>query len=86
MDRDLGRRTVFIVHAHGVRDSFNAALTRVAVETLTRSGYEVIVSDLYSMNFMPVYGRDESKSKAEAFYIYLHICIYVHLNMFILCL
>ncbi|KAK2165717.1 hypothetical protein LSH36_46g07042 [Paralvinella palmiformis] len=58
-------RTVLIVHAHGSETSFNSALKRVAVETLTGCGHDVIVSDLYAMNFDPVFGREDVKETTE---------------------
>ena len=48
---------VFIVHAHPEPKSFNAALTRTAVETLTGAGHVVRVSDLCAMRFDPVSDR-----------------------------
>lgn len=42
---------VFIVHAHPEPRSLNGSLLRFAVETLTRAGHEVQVSDLYAMNW-----------------------------------
>ena len=66
-------RTVLIVHAHGSETSFNSALKRVAVETLTGCGHDVIVSDLYAMNFDPVFGREDVKGNwlglAELFFV-----------------
>ena len=47
----------FIVHAHPEPKSFNAALTRHAVDVLTGAGHEVVVSDLYAMGFDPVSDR-----------------------------
>ncbi|MDC0744113.1 NAD(P)H-dependent oxidoreductase [Polyangium mundeleinium] len=47
---------VFIVHAHPEPKSFNAALTRVAVETFEGGGHDVVVSDLYTMGWEPVSG------------------------------
>uniref|UniRef100_A0AAR2L6R3 Flavodoxin-like fold domain-containing protein n=1 Tax=Pygocentrus nattereri TaxID=42514 RepID=A0AAR2L6R3_PYGNA len=44
-------KTVLIVYAHQSPSSFNAAAKDVAVQTLTAQGCEVIVSDLYAMNF-----------------------------------
>ncbi|MGH9916103.1 MAG: NAD(P)H-dependent oxidoreductase, partial [Pyrinomonadaceae bacterium] len=40
-----------IVYAHPEQASFNAALKNTAVETLTRLGHEVVVSDLYAMGW-----------------------------------
>jgi NAD(P)H dehydrogenase (quinone) len=48
---------VFIVYAHHEPQSFNGALLRRAQETLTRVGHDVVVSDLYAMNFNPVSDR-----------------------------
>ncbi|AUB43233.1 NQO1, NAD (plasmid) [Nostoc flagelliforme CCNUN1] len=48
---------VFIVHAHHERQNFNAALTKVAYQTLTEQGHSVEISDLYGMNFDPVSDR-----------------------------
>lgn len=49
---------VFIVHAHPDPESFNAALTRTAVDALEADGHEVNVSDLYAMGFEGI--ADES--------------------------
>jgi NAD(P)H dehydrogenase (quinone) len=48
---------IFIVHAHHEPKSFNGALTHAAEQTLRSAGHEVIVSDLYAMNFNPVSDR-----------------------------
>ncbi len=48
---------VFIVLAHPEHKSFNAAMFRTAVDTLTAEGHEVRTSDLYAMQFNPVSGR-----------------------------
>lgn len=48
---------VFIVHAHPEPQSFNDALTRHAQAVLAAAGHEVIVSDLYAMQFNPVSNR-----------------------------
>ncbi len=47
---------VFIVHAHPEPKSFNAALTRLAVETFEGGGHQVVVSDLYAMGWNPASG------------------------------
>lgn len=68
---------VFIVHAHPEAKSFNGALTQFAKDTLTSQGHEVIISDLYQMNFDPVSDRrnftsckdpDYYKQQAEEMY------------------
>lgn len=48
---------VFLILAHAEPQSFNAALHRTAVETLTEAGHTVAVSDLYAMDFDPVSDR-----------------------------
>jgi NAD(P)H dehydrogenase (quinone) len=56
---------VFIVHAHPEPKSFNGALTRRAIDTLTAAGHEVRVSDLYAMQFNPVSGRANFTTVAD---------------------
>ncbi len=41
----------FVVYAHPEPKSFNAALKDAALRTLNESGHEVVVSDLYAMQF-----------------------------------
>ena len=48
---------VLIVFAHPEQQSFNGAMFRTAVETLSAAGHEVATSDLYTMQFDPVSGR-----------------------------
>lgn len=50
---------VLIVYAHPESKSFNGAMRDVAIETLERTGNEVVVSDLYAMRFNPVVGLDD---------------------------
>ncbi len=45
---------VLIVHAHPEPQSFTSALKNLAVEQLSQAGHQVVVSDLYAMNFNPV--------------------------------
>jgi NAD(P)H dehydrogenase (quinone) len=47
---------VLIVYAHPEPKSFTGALHATAIETLTRAGHEIVVSDLYAMAFNPVPG------------------------------
>lgn len=63
---DSVSRSVFIVHAHAEPQSFNGALTRLAVETLEAQGYQVCVSDLYAMGFNPVSDRRNFTSQKDA--------------------
>lgn len=48
---------IFIVVAHPERQSFNGAMFRTAVETLSAAGHEVRTSDLHAMPLDPVSGR-----------------------------
>jgi NAD(P)H dehydrogenase (quinone) len=45
---------VFIVYAHPEQRSFNAALHKAAKETITELGHDLVISDLYRMEFEPV--------------------------------
>ncbi|XP_046570988.1 ribosyldihydronicotinamide dehydrogenase [quinone]-like [Haliotis rubra] len=49
-----GGKNVLIVYAHPKPESFNGALLRKAVEVLSSEGHNVVVSDLYKMNFDPL--------------------------------
>ena len=59
---------VLIVHAHPEPQSFNGAMTRIAVEVLTAQGHEVTVSDLYAMNFHAASDRSNFATVAEPGY------------------
>jgi NAD(P)H dehydrogenase (quinone) len=48
---------VLVVLAHPEHQSFNGAMFRTAVETLSQAGHEVKTSDLHAMAFDPVSGR-----------------------------
>lgn len=50
---------VLIVYAHPEPKSFNGAMKDLAVETLSAAGHDVIISDLYAMDFNPVAGPDD---------------------------
>ncbi|MFX8343278.1 NAD(P)H-dependent oxidoreductase, partial [Acinetobacter baumannii] len=50
---------VLVVHAHPVEESFNTALRRTIVETLTRGGHDVRLLDLYAEEFSPALSRRE---------------------------
>ncbi|NBD25644.1 NAD(P)H-dependent oxidoreductase [Paenibacillus glycinis] len=43
-----------IVYAHPEPESFNRAILETTIATLQQNGHEVIVRDLYSLNFQPV--------------------------------
>jgi NAD(P)H dehydrogenase (quinone) len=59
---------IFIVHAHPEAQSFNSALTRHAKAVLEQTGNEVIISDLYAMNFDPVSDRRNFGSQKDSDY------------------
>jgi NAD(P)H dehydrogenase (quinone) len=56
---------VLIVHAHPEPRSFNGALTEVAVATLTAAGHQVVVSDLYAMDWSPAAGAHDFTTRAD---------------------
>ncbi|XP_072823744.1 NAD(P)H dehydrogenase [quinone] 1 isoform X3 [Vicugna pacos] len=58
-------RKALMVLAHSERTSFNYAMKEAAVEALKRKGWEVIVSDLYAMNFNPVISRKDITGKLK---------------------
>ena len=53
------RMKVLVVYCHPVETSYNAAIHKVAVETLKRRGHEVEDVDLYAEGFNPVISREE---------------------------
>jgi NAD(P)H dehydrogenase (quinone) len=62
---------VLIVHAHPEPKSFNSALTKRAVQTLTGAGHQTTVSDLYAQRFDPVSDRRNFKTAADGDYLRL---------------
>ncbi|XP_057707173.1 NAD(P)H dehydrogenase [quinone] 1 isoform X2 [Corythoichthys intestinalis] len=55
----MADKKVLIVYAHQSAGSFNAAVRDVAIKELSEQGYQVIVSDLYAMNFKANATRDD---------------------------
>ncbi len=55
---------VLVVHAHPVPTSFNATLCEVVVSTLTRSGHQVDLLDLYAEDFDPAVAADEWRERS----------------------
>lgn len=54
----------FILFGHPEHDkSFNSAMRRHAIDRLEAEGHEVIVSDLYAMNFNPVASEADFKAR-----------------------
>lgn len=60
---------ILIVHAHHESKSFCSALKDNAVETFTRNGHVVQVSDLYKMNFKAIADRTDFHIKADPTYL-----------------
>jgi len=59
---------ILIVHAHPEANSFNGAMTCVAVEALTDQGHDVTVSDLYAMDFHAPSDRSNFATVADEGY------------------
>ena len=53
---------VLVVYAHPVNDSFNAAVHRTVVDTLTEAGHAVTDLDLYATGFEPALSADERRA------------------------
>ncbi len=56
---------VLIIHAHPEPCSFNGAMTRTAVRTLTRLNHEVRVSDLYAMGWNAVLQAEDFSERVD---------------------
>ncbi|HEX7692892.1 MAG TPA: NAD(P)H-dependent oxidoreductase [Sphingomonas sp.] len=56
---------VLLVLAHAEPASFNGAMARTGVEALRAAGHDVIVSDLYAMDFDPVSDRRNFTTVAD---------------------
>ncbi|XP_069117200.1 ribosyldihydronicotinamide dehydrogenase [quinone]-like [Argopecten irradians] len=59
MAKQTTQKSALIVYAHQEPKSFNAALKDTAVDTLTKLGYTVHVSDLYAQGFDPRATKDD---------------------------
>lgn len=64
---------VLIVLAHPEPKSFNAAMYQTAINAFAENGHEVKATDLYSMNFNPVYDRSNFTSVRNPDYLKLQI-------------
>lgn len=60
---------VLIVFAHNEPRSFNAAMKDTAIQVLEGEGHEVVVSDLYAMNFNPVASAADFSDRADHDYL-----------------
>ncbi|MFD1554662.1 NAD(P)H-dependent oxidoreductase [Paraburkholderia silviterrae] len=60
---------VLIVHAHPEPQSFTTSMQHCAVRTLEAQGHEVMVSDLYAMNWNPVASEADFGMRRNADYL-----------------
>jgi len=60
---------VLIVHAHPETQSFTTSMMTTAVEELSRAGHDVVVSDLYAMNWNPVASAADFGSRKSPDYL-----------------
>jgi NAD(P)H dehydrogenase (quinone) len=60
---------ILIVHAHHEPQSFCSSMARMAAETLTAQGHEVVFSDLHAMGFQPVSDRRNFMTTADSDYL-----------------
>lgn len=60
---------VLIVHAHPEAKSFNTALMALAQDHFSQAGHEVVVSDLYAMNWNPVASADDFAQRKSPDYL-----------------
>ncbi len=60
---------VFLVSAHPEPKSFNSAMARQIVDVMTEAGHEVVVSDLYAMNFNPVASAADFTARSNPDYL-----------------
>lgn len=61
---------ILLLHAHPEPKSFTSALKDVALDHFTAKGDEVLVKDLYAMNFNPVGVQNDFKSIANPDYFH----------------
>ncbi len=64
---------VLIVLAHPEPKSFNAAMYQTAINAFAENGHEVRTTDLYAMNFNPVYDRSNFTTVRNPDYLKLQI-------------
>jgi len=70
-----------IVYAHPEPKSFNGAMKNQAVDVLTAAGHQVVVSDLYALDFEPRGGPVDVTSLADPeFFHYQREQIHAHAN------
>lgn len=59
---------VFIVYAHQEPKSFNGALKDLAIDYFQKKGHEVLISDLYKMEFNPIASPSDFKNISNPHY------------------
>lgn len=59
---------VLILHAHPEEKSFSSSLKNIAEDHFKQLGHNVVVKDLYKMNFNPVVSRADFKSEVNSEY------------------
>ncbi len=64
---------VLVVLAHPEPKSFNAAMYQTAINAFAENGHEVKTTDLYAMNFNPVYDRSNFTSVRNPDYLKLQM-------------
>lgn len=60
---------ILIVHAHPEAQSFTTSMMTTAVAELSRAGHDVVVSDLYAMNWNPVASAADFASRKSPDYL-----------------
>jgi NAD(P)H dehydrogenase (quinone) len=72
---------ILILHAHPEPKSFSSALKDVAVEHFSKNGDEVVLKDLYAMNFNPVGDqRDFQNISNNEYFNYMKEQMNAHIN------
>ncbi len=62
---------VLILHAHPEEKSFSSSLKNIAYEHFVNLGNNVVVKDLYKMNFNPILSADDFKSISNPDYLHI---------------
>jgi NAD(P)H dehydrogenase (quinone) len=65
MESEVMKKKVLIVYAHPEPTSLTRELVEVAVQTLQQQGHEVLLSDLYGMQWKAVFDEHDFPSRAD---------------------
>jgi NAD(P)H dehydrogenase (quinone) len=65
MESEVMKKKILIVYAHPEPTSLTRHLVAVAVQTLQRQGHEVLLSDLYGMQWKAVFDEHDFPSRAD---------------------